>query len=298
MKLIRSLARCMAGAVAALVLTAGAVAQTRLTILDGTATLIRGADKSVAVVGMLLKDGDIIESADNALLVRLEFADKGMLDLGPSSRVWLHRASTAGAASSGINGYALAGWFKLAAAPGAGGDSALDSPWAAAHTRGSCVVELRNATALAFAEAGESHVVGKGPMRGTLTSLAQGQFLSLAEGSAAPPSAQPPAGWLAGVPRPFKDQLAPRRDRFEGKEVAAARGQPVTYADAEPWLKADAPVRNALMPRWKARARDPQFKAALIANMRHHPEWDRVLFPEKYRPQAARPTISAAQIAP
>jgi hypothetical protein len=39
--------------------------------------------------------------------------------------------------------------------------------------------------------------------------------------------------------------------------------------------------RYALAPK----ARDPAFRSALIANLRSHPEWDPILFPEKYKPK-------------
>jgi hypothetical protein len=105
----------------------------------------------------------------------------------------------------------------------------------------------------------------------------------LAEGKNAQTSARPPPTWLQGVPRPFKDLLAPRAERFGTREPLPAPAQSLDYEAIEAWLKAEPSVRKALMARWKPKASEPAFKKALIDNMRHHPEWDRIVFPEKYQ---------------
>ena len=49
--------------------------------------------------------------------------------------------------------------------------------------------------------------------------------------------------------------------------------------DAEPAL------RPQFVPRWRTLAKAPEFRAGLVAGIAAHPEWDRLLFPEKYRPK-------------
>jgi len=44
--------------------------------------------------------------------------------------------------------------------------------------------------------------------------------------------------------------------------------------------------------RWRALAKRPDVRAGLVADMAAHPEWDRTLFPEKYRP---KPPASAVR---
>jgi hypothetical protein len=61
------------------------------------------------------------------------------------------------------------------------------------------------------------------------------------------------------------------------------------YADVEPWLKAEPSVRRPLMQRWRAKAREPAFRSALVSNLSSHPEWDPILFPEKYKPKELSP---------
>jgi hypothetical protein len=264
-----------------------AFAQARLTILDGGATVIRGTKLSAAVVGMVVKDGDIFESAASSTLVRVEFADRSLVDLGPSTRVWVrpNLKPAAGLAASQV--YVLGGWVKLVASPGAGAGAgaAVESPAALLLTRGSCVFETRGTSASVFAEAGDTRVVSKLSAQSPAASLAPGQFLALAQGKEAQTSARPPSTWLQGVPRTFKDLLAPRAERFGTREPAPAPTRAVDYTAVEAWLKAEPAVRRALMPRWKPKTSEPTFRKALIDNMDQHPEWDRILFPKKYLPK-------------
>jgi hypothetical protein len=262
-------------------------AQTRLTMQDGRATVVRGTLLSPAVLGMALKDGDVVEAAADTALLRVEFADKSTLELGPSARLWLGRVPGAAAGNSGaIKGYLLAGWAKLSAGDGARAPTALDTPHGIVQTQGSSLVEARAGSASFFAETGDARIT----VRRDATSLATGQYLSVVKADATPmrPSVPPPA-WLKTVPVALKDKLPPQRDRFDGKEVAVPAGAAVRYADIEPWLQAETRVRTALLPRWRPLARDARFKADVVANMKQHPEWDRILFPEKYAPPVNAP---------
>jgi hypothetical protein len=56
----------------------------------------------------------------------------------------------------------------------------------------------------------------------------------------------------------------------------------VSYADVEVWLKAPLAIRRPLVTRFEPRASDPKFRAGVEANLRFHPEWDPILYPEKY----------------
>jgi hypothetical protein len=54
-------------------------------------------------------------------------------------------------------------------------------------------------------------------------------------------------------------------------------GPDFTYADVEDWLMGDLEVRQALVPAFRAKASDPDFRAALIQNMQHHAEWNAII---------------------
>ena len=92
-------------------------------------------------------------------------------------------------------------------------------------------------------------------------------------------------GFVAGMPANYRDNLPERLARFKESNVPPRRLAELTYEDAETWLKGPPELRRPLMQRMRARAQDPEFRKAVIANMRFHPEWDRILFPEKYLPK-------------
>jgi hypothetical protein len=96
------------------------------------------------------------------------------------------------------------------------------------------------------------------------------------------------------MPRAFRDSLPLRADKYKDREVQPRAAPDFTYADVEPWLKAELPFRRQFIERWRAKARDKDFRAALIANLSSHPEWDPVLFPEKYLPKPASAASAAS----
>ena len=52
-------------------------------------------------------------------------------------------------------------------------------------------------------------------------------------------------------------------------------------------MEGESPFRRQFIERWRTKARDGEFRRALVSNLSSHPEWDPVLFPEKYLPKPA-----------
>jgi hypothetical protein len=282
-----------------------------ITALDGPAFVLRSANKAPAVQGMALSSGDIIESDANTRWVRIEFDGGAMVDIGPSSRLLLlPRAATAGPKSGPPAVYALAGWIKLTAPPAApdkagsqagpaasaAAELALQAPTLELRTRGAGVAQIGEAQSFVFAETGPTTVIPRRVAKAQPLTLEPGQFASFVS-SEVTRQPRPTPEWLAGVPMAFKDKLPSQHMRNNAADASGVlrSAEPVTYPDVQAWLRAEPSVRNALMDRWRIRASDPAFRAALIQNMRAHPEWDRVLFPEKYRPRAASAAASTAR---
>ena len=71
----------------------------------------------------------------------------------------------------------------------------------------------------------------------------------------------PPAQFLAELPRPFRDSLPLRLDKYKDREVQPRPAPDFTYADVEPWLKAELPFRRQFIERWRGKARDPAFRS-------------------------------------
>jgi hypothetical protein len=142
-----------------------------------------------------------------------------------------------------------------------------------------------------FVEAGGARVADRHDGRAAAARpLAAGEFYAArraadaARATKGEVAARPTAEFLAAVPPPFRDRLPPQRARFTGKPPPPKRLAEIAYADAADWLATDAGIRQHLVPRWRPRLADPAFRAALAQNLAQHPEWDPILFPEKYRP--------------
>jgi len=75
----------------------------------------------------------------------------------------------------------------------------------------------------------------------------------------------------------FPVAVSPRLAKLKARNVEPKPGQDYPYGDVQDWLISDdAEVRHALVTYMRAKANDPEFRAALIQNMAHHPEWNAV----------------------
>lgn len=279
---------------AALAATGAAQAQAIVTILDGSAVLLRGTARLPLAEGLRLAPQDIVETPADTRLVRIEFPDGQAMSLGPATRLWIE-PKLAGEPGRRARSYLLRGWVKLNAPPAgtAAPGTALSSPAVdLIGTAGGVVASVQDATLQVFAETGDLSLQERqaGTLLGSVQRLRSGEFLSRSAGGTSSVSARPPAAFITQVPRSFLDTLPARAALFKGREVPAppAVGEP-TYAELQDWLAAEPALRRPAMARWRPLARNPVFRNALVARMPAHPEWDRVLFPEKYAPKPAAP---------
>jgi len=268
-----------------------------LTILEGDATIIRGAGRLRAAEGVRLLAGDIVETGDGTF-VQAELADQTQLGIGPKARIMVGGPVRLKAERTL---YALGGWFKLTNARKDGNVRAFEfrSPLLEIGVLpGVVVIQLKGQEATLFAERGDLKLVER--PAGTPLGVRQGQNYRRAAGSArgAVANGTPPT-FLAELPRPFRDTLPLRADKYRDREIAAKLAPDFVYADVEPWLKSESPFRRQFVERWRVKARDKDFRQALIANLSSHPEWDPILFPEKYLPKdPPRPASGAASSTP
>jgi len=262
-----------------------------ITILDGEALITRAAGRWRAAEGVRLQLGDIVETGDGAF-AQVELVEQTVLSIGPNARIMVGGPVRLKAERTL---YALGGWYKLTNARKDGNARAFEfrSPLLEIGLLpGVVVMQLKSGEATLFAERGDLKIVER--PAGTAIGLRQGQSYRRPAGAArGTTAASPPAGFVAEMPRAFRDSLPLRADKYKDREVQPRAAPDFTYADVEPWLKAELPFRRQFIERWRAKARDKDFRAALINNLSSHPEWDPVLFPEKYLPKPA----SAASVA-
>lgn len=291
------------GAAAAPGPAAAATAAPTVTILDGNAVLLRGAGRLQVAEGVRLAPQDILETAADAKLLRIEFADGLALSLGPGTRAMLE-PRLAGEKGRAARVYLLRGWFKLNAAPAPTGKpvatpsmAPLASPGVdLVAASGSVVASVQDTALQVFVESGEATLQERqgGAPSGPPQKLRSGEFLARAGGGKSAITPRAAADFVQQLPRSFLDTLPARAAMFGDREVTPKALGDIAYPEVQAWLAAEPALRRPAMPRWRPLTRNPAFRNALVANMAAHPEWDRVLFPEKYLPKPAYPGAAPA----
>jgi len=278
-------AACLVAAAAA----AGAEEPAVVTLVEGPAALLRSAGRFALAEGARVHAGDIVEVPDKGL-VQIEFAGSTRVSLGPQTR--FHVAALAGAARGAKEAtvsdfYLLQGWSKFALAPKSAPLRVTTPLFGFGSADAVVVLQVQGAEASLFVERGALRLA-EGFVRATPSSpvaVGAGQFYVRRADQRGVLQPRPAPGFVAGMPAYYRDNLPERLAGFNDRDVSPRRLGDLAYQDVEPWLKGPPELRRPLMQRLRARAQDPEFRKALIANLRFHPEWDRILFPEKYLPK-------------
>lgn len=266
-------------------------------ILDGEATLLRESGRFAMAEGVRLDSGDIVETGAQARLLRLEFADGTIVDLGPATRALLApRLTGKGTAAPAPHLYVLQGWFKLITPAGGKGASAatiLTPAYALSEAAGQQVVSTEAAGLQLFCEAGAATLQERIARPAEPIRIKAGEYFSRLGSEKAALKPRPGPAFVQSVPRSFLDPLPSRAVLFKDRQVVPKRTADLAYEDVAAWLSAESALRSQFVARWRALARRPDFRAGLVAHMRSHPEWDRIVFPEKYLPKRPPPTPGA-----
>jgi hypothetical protein len=273
-----------------------------VTLLEGPATLVRGVARHALAEGVRLQSGDIIEVSDKGL-AQMEFPDGAALALGPKTRV-LAAALPRGKQLT-ADFYVTQGELKLAGVK-AGTRLRIATPaFTLQGAEGIAVMVLDGAEGSLFVESGEARLLGPHAKGGAPSpqGLKSGEFYTVKAQQKAVVASRPSPAFIGALPKVFLDPVPSRMARYKDRQVQPRRLDVVSYAEVETWLKAPLQYRRPMLARFKPRAADPAFRAALVENLRFHPEWDPVLFPEKYLPkepeaEAARGAAAPAPVPP
>ncbi len=264
-----------------------------VTIVDGKARMLRGEQRLQFSEGSRLLSQDVIETEADARVVRIEFDDGLAVNLGPSTRLLID-PQFHGERGRFARLYLLSGWIKLKAGPAApAGQATADKPIPLLASpaidvygaSGSIVSHVDDSKVSLFVESGSAQIrerLNAKPL-GQTQALRSGQFLSRAGKAKSTLSGRPAAGFIDSMPRSFLDTLPDRAALFKDRKSPPKAVGDITYDDARDWLSVEWTLRRPAMNRWRPLTRDAAFRKALITNMKAHPEWDRVLFPEKYQ---------------
>jgi hypothetical protein len=277
-------AACLAAAFAC----ASAELPAALTLLEGQAAVLRGTARFALAEGVRLQSGDIVEVGDKGL-AQFEFADGLILSLGPGARFYAAALASRAARSGGISElYLMRGWVKFtntkAAAP-----LRLSTPvFGIAAVDAVAVAQIGEAEGAIFVETGEARLaegfvkaVPSSPIR-----VRGGEYFTRRSESRGATQPRPAGGFVSAMPRSYMDNLPVRMGKWKDREAQPRPLGELAYGDIEMWLKAPPEIRKAVMRPFIPKAnQDLAFRTALIANLRSHPEWDPILFPEKYKPK-------------
>jgi hypothetical protein len=272
---------------AALLVFAGASAsgQTNgvVTAAEGGLTLVRGATTYTATPGVAVRNGDML-AADAKGQAQIEFDDGAILNLARGARAFLMAAQ----GPNGEPGVALqTGWLKFARAKAAKGKPyRYTVPLARLSTPGATgVIRVGPEGSELFIESGAARLVelARSGSPGAGRDLKGGEFIVRRDGQPLAVATRPSADFVKAMPAHFRDDLAAFLPRVRNRDAEPKREHEASYDEVESWLKASLAVRRGLVERFQGRAKDPAFRAKLVANLASHPEWDPVLFPEKYR---------------
>jgi hypothetical protein len=269
-----------------------------VTLLEGQSALLRGATRYALAEGVRLQGGDIVEIGDKGF-AQVEFADGLVLSLGPGARLYAATLVSRAAKTGGFSEfYLMRGWTKFANGKAAA-PFRLTTPVFGLGTGDAIgVAQVGDAEGALFVESGEVRVA-EGFVKATPASpirLRGGEFFarkSEQKGSIQP---RPAAAFVAAMPKSYMDNLPRRGAKWKDREVQPRPLGALAYGDVEMWLKAPPEIRRVVMRPFVPKAHGSAFRAALVANLRAHPEWDPILFPEKYKPKP--PPEPVAETAP
>lgn len=267
-----------------------------VTIVEGDAVAIRGLSKFALAEGVRVLGDDLVETGKSTFL-RVEFVDGAIVDLGPATRAQLNRPSLRKLDRPTF--YLLSGWLKVSAGKlGAGAKGSIAAPQLDANGLiGETVERVGDGDVALFAEDGPVRATDRRSGVAVPIQLRSGDFLTLRKGEAPRVESRPAREFVAALPRQFQDPLPSRIAQFRGGVSAKPIGT-FTYAEVEPWLDAELMVRRRFTREWAAKATDEAFRERLDAGLTRHPEWERVLYPERFEPKPPPPVASAPPVAP
>lgn len=265
---------------------AGAATVGVLTIADGEVSVLRDSRRFVAAEGLRLRSDDIVRTGTATQVVRVELDDGTALDLGPATQLLLRPRTDAGRSAAP---YLLQGWAKLSMPAKSTLAASLSTPrLEASGIAGIAVVRVAADMAWLFVEAGSARATPRGPAPdGGEQLLTEGSSWTQRGNEPGQVSRHaPPPELRAQMPRAFADSLPRRAARFADVDTAPAAAAEVGYDEVAPWLNAEASLRGGFVQRYASLARQPKARAALVADLKLHPEWRKLLFPDPPRPKA------------
>ncbi len=252
-----------------------------MTLLEGEASVVDGARAAMVALGLALKAQALIETQAGTKLLRIEFPDGSIADLGPQTRVMVEPAGFASRGGKTPLLYLLSGWVKLAS-PSSSSTAGLTSPELDLPPfTGTVVMQAAPKLHRVFVEAGQAEVIDR-QAAASRNAVASGQMVVAGSGGVVP---RPSADFLTAMPRMFRDRIPSQAARLKDTVVDAAPLPGPSYTTLRDWLTAEPAIRRDFPRRFAELARTGPFRSSLEAGLALHPEWKPVLYPPLPRPK-------------
>jgi hypothetical protein len=266
-----------------------AQAQAMLTIVDGEATVLDGGRNLAATEGLKVADETLVRTTARTSLLRIEWPDGSAADFGPDTQAMLNPRGfgTRGGRTPSV--YLLSGWLKLSSM-GSGPSAGLLTPRIDVQPfKGALVVMVAGDETWVYAESGGAPLIERDVRPPSNLALKNGEVYLRQGAAKGVVAARPTPAQMQRVPRGFRDSLPLRSAAFKDKTVTGKTAPAPAYAELRDWLVAETALRRTFTRRFAERSRDNDFRAGLVQNLGRHPEWERVLFPERFLPPASAP---------
>ena len=248
-----------------------------MTILEGGATVLDGVKRSRAALGQPLAETAIVETSADTRLLRIEWPDGRMLNLGPATRVMLFPQGFAPRGKPGPAAYVLQGWVKYGSAQGSSAPGLATDRFLLAPFQGTVVVQVSLPESWIFAQEGTVPLIETRSL--TRHELSAGGFYARSDLGPGAAMRSAPSNQLKSVPRAFRDTLPLRYPQVTAQPAAIEMLPSPSYADLQAWLTAAPPVTTGFASRFRPLLRDRAFRKELSAHLVDHPEWRPILYP-------------------
>lgn len=244
-----------------------------LTLLEGDAIAIDGARTLAAAAGLRLGPGVIVETSPRATLLRIEWPEGVMLDMGPDTRVMLAPPGFPPRDKGAPVLYLLQGWVKLIGPAGSVHGGLVTPMTDVLPFTGTVVAFTAKGEQQLFAETGKPTVVERLAKGAARVPLGNGELYSARGNEKGTVAARPTPAFIKDMPRSFRDAVPSRAAAFKDKKVEGVTLGEANYASIEHWLVAEPAIRREFPRRFASLAQEPSFRSAIIAKMPAHPEW-------------------------
>ena len=249
-----------------------------VTLLEGSAKLLRGATWYKVVTGARVEEADILDVAERGQ-AQIEFVGGGIVNLVGPGAIYLAPAKTK---TTPIALVVPGGWMKVVAKPP--GMQLRAGSFNIAFADAIIVLNVTNTVVEFFVEHGEGRLVEILPngADGPGHDIKRGEYWTRSVTGSISTQSRAPRIFVDKMPRHFVDPLHALAGRLKSPPTLVV-DHDITFGEAEPWLAGRD--RAVFERRFTSRLRDPAFRNAVMPNAARYPTWDRILNPEKYEPK-------------